>query len=48
MNLNDGILDAQLFAIMMFDDQYKDIIHFLSMGYAPEGFNTTQKTKPVV
>ena len=42
-SLEDNLLDAQVFAITMFDDQYKDIIHFLSTGYAPEGFTNAQK-----
>ena len=47
-SVEDNLLDAQLFAITMFDDQYKDTIHFLSMGYAPTKFTTTQKKQLVV
>ena len=32
----------------MFDDHYRDIIQFLSMGYAPARFTTTQKKQLVV
>ena len=39
--------DAQLFVIAMFDDQYRDTIHFLSTGYAPNEFTTTAKKKLV-
>ena len=39
-NLEDNFPDVKLFAITMFDDQYKDIIHFLSTGIALEGFTT--------
>ena len=46
--MEDDLLDAQLFVITMFDDQYKDIIHFLSTGYAPTEFTTTQKKQLVV
>ena len=37
MNLDDSIIDAQIFVIMMFDDHYRDIIQFLSTRYAPKG-----------
>ena len=37
-SLEDNIPDVQLFAITMFDDQYKYIIHFLIRGYAPSRF----------
>ena len=42
-NMEDKLPDAQLFAVTMIDDQNKDfnaIIHFLSTGYALEGFTT--------
>ena len=39
-SLEDNISDAQLFVITMFDDQYKYIIHFLSIGYTPTEFTT--------
>ena len=48
MNPDDSILDAKLFFITMFDDQYKDIINILSTGYAPEGFSIAQKKQLVV
>ena len=38
-NLDDSLPGAQLFAITMFDDHYKDIIQFLSMDYAPAEFS---------
>ena len=41
--LEDNFLDAKLFAINVYDNQYQDIIHLLSIGYAPEGFTTAQK-----
>ena len=40
VNLDDSIPDAQLFAIMMFDGHYRDIIHFFITRYGPEGLNT--------
>ena len=45
VNIDDSLPDAQLFVITMFDDHYKDIIHFLSTIYAPEGFSTMWKIK---
>ena len=42
-SLEDNLPDAQLFAITMFDDQYRYIIQFLSIGYAPNEFTTMQK-----
>ena len=48
VNLDDSLLDTQLFAITMLDDQYKDIIHFLSTEYALEGFSTMLKKQLVV
>ena len=41
--LEDNLPDAQLFAITAFDDQYKDIIYFLNIGFAPTKFTTTKK-----
>ena len=39
-NLDDSLPGAQLFAITMFDDHYKDIIQFFSTCYAPTEFTT--------
>ena len=39
-SLEDNIPDAQLFEITSFDDQYKDIIHFLNIGFVPTEFTT--------
>ena len=47
-NVDDSILNAQLFTFKIFDDHYRDIINLLSMGYTLEGFNTTQKKQLVV
>ena len=41
VNLDDSLLDAQLFAIKMFDDNYRDIIHFFITSYAPDELTTT-------
>ena len=48
VNLKDSLPDAQLFAITMFDDHYRDIIQFLSTRYAPKWFSITQKKQLVV
>ena len=34
-NIEDGLIDAQLFEVDMVDDYYEQIIHFLVMGIAP-------------
>ena len=34
-NLDDSLPDKQLFVVKIFDDNYRDIIHFLTTGYAP-------------
>ena len=47
-NLDDRLLDAQLFAVKMFDDHYRDIIQFSSMRYSPTRFTTMQKKQLVV
>ena len=47
-SLEDNIPNVQLFVITMFDDQYQYIIQFLSTGYAPAEFTTTQKKHLVV
>ena len=41
-NLNDSLLGAELFTVKMFDDHYRDIMHFLTARYALLGFTTTQ------
>ena len=46
-SIEDNIADANLFLITMFDDQYKDIIHFLRMGYALNEFTTAEKKQLV-
>jgi hypothetical protein len=33
-NLDDNLLDAQLFAVKMVDDYFSDIVEFLSTGMA--------------
>lgn len=46
-NLEEGLIDVQLFAVRIIDDHFVDIIHFLTMGMAPEGY-TIQKKKELV
>ena len=41
-SLEDNLPNAQLFVITTFDDQYKDIIYFLSTGFVPTKFTKTQ------
>jgi hypothetical protein len=40
-NLEDNFPDAQLFSILIVDENFVDIIEFLSIGYAPKEFNIT-------
>ena len=46
-SLEDNLPDAQLFAITAFDNQYEDIIQFLTTGFSPSRFTTTQKKQLV-
>lgn len=39
-SLEEGLPDAQLFAIHVVDDHFADIIQFLSTGITPEGYST--------
>lgn len=46
-NLEDGLPDAQLFAIKVFDENFLDIIQFLTTGWAPDEYTVQQKKEPV-
>ena len=46
-SLEDNLLDAQLFEITAFDNQYQDIIHLLTTGFAPAKFTIAQKKQLV-
>ena len=46
-SLEDNLPDVHRFVITILDDQYKDIIYFLSTGFLPTGFTTTQKKQLV-
>ena len=39
-DLEDCLLDAQLFSIQIVDDQFQDIIHFFTIRAAPESYTT--------
>ena len=39
-NLEEGLPDAQLFAVHVADKHFADIIHFLMMGTCPEGYTS--------
>ena len=41
-SMEDNILDAQLFVINAFDDQYEDIIKFLTTSFASTEFTIAQ------
>ena len=47
-NLEDNLLDAQLFSIQIADDYFRDIIEFLMTGTVPAEFTTQQKKQLVV
>ena len=38
--LDEGLPDAQLFAIQMVDDYFQDIVQYLSTGFAPAEMTT--------
>ena len=46
-NLDDNLPNAILFALTMFDDNYRDIIQFLSIGYMPVDLTLAQKKQLV-
>lgn len=46
-NLEEGLSKVQLLAVHVVDGHFEDIIHFLMIGTAPEGY-TTQKKKELV
>jgi len=47
-NLEEGLPDAQLFAVRVTDGHFEDIIHFLMIGTEPDGYIVQQKKELVV
>jgi hypothetical protein len=47
-NLEDNFLDAQLFSVQIANEYFTDIIQSLSIGIAPQEYNTAQKKNLVV
>jgi hypothetical protein len=47
-SLEDTLLDAQLLAIRNIDDQFAEIVQFLSTGMAPSEYTIPQKKQLVV
>ena len=47
-NLEEGLPDTQLFTVRIADGHFEDIIHFLTIGTAPEGYTIHQKKDLVV
>eukprot|EP00253_Pinus_taeda_P023757 PITA_23757 len=47
-NLDEGLLDMQLFHVRVTNENFEDIIHFLSTGIVLEGYTTQQKKELVV
>ena len=39
-NLEEGLPNAQLFAVCIADSHFEDIIHFLMIGSAPKGYTS--------
>jgi len=37
-NLEEGLPDAQLYAVHVMDGHFEDIIHFLTTGTVPQGY----------
>ena len=48
ISLEECLLNAQLFSIQIVDDQFQDIIQFLTTWEAPEPYTTQQKKQLVV
>lgn len=42
-NLEEGLLDAQLFSVCVANNHFADIIHFLTIGTNPEGIESTEE-----
>ena len=47
-NLDEGLPDAQLFAIQIVDDYFQDIAQYLSTGITPPKLTTQQKKQLVI
>jgi len=45
--LEEGLPDAQLFAMRVTDGHFEDIIHFLTIGTIPKGYTIQQKKELV-
>lgn len=39
-NIEEGLLNTQLFPVRVADSHFEDIIHFLTTGSAPEGYTS--------
>ena len=48
VNLDHNPHDAQFFVVKIVDDHNKDIVHILTIEYAPKGFNSTQNKQLIV
>jgi len=47
-NLEEGLLDAQLYAVRIADGHFEDIIHFLTTRTASQGYSIQQKKELVI
>lgn len=46
--MEEGLPDAQLFVVCVADNNFVDIIHFLTTGTTPEGYTIQQEKELVV
>lgn len=40
INIDEGLLDVELFVVRFVNEHFVDIIYFLSISVAPEGYKT--------
>ena len=47
MNLEERLLDIQLYAVCIADGHFEDLIYFLTIGAVPQGYFVQQKKELV-
>jgi len=47
-NVEEGLPDAELYAVRIADGHFEDIIHFLTTGIVPQGYFVQQKKELVI
>eukprot|EP00253_Pinus_taeda_P018158 PITA_18158 len=48
INIEEGLPDAQLYAVHIENGHFKDIIHFLTIGTVPQGYSVQRKKELVI